>query len=134
MSTLNTYSGTFQLEFEKPLLQLEKQITELEAKHAGDDGDIAGEVRKLRGNHQSLLKKTYAKLSAWQPVQVARHPNRPQAADYIRAVVKDFCELHGDRRFGDDPAIVTGFGRIGPHKVLIVAHHKGKDTKERIAC
>src|SRR5687768_14577481 len=100
MSTLTTYTGGFQLEFEKPLLQLEKQISDLEAKHAAEDSDIGAEVRKLRGSHQSLLKKTYAKLSAWQTVQVARHPGRPQAVDYIRAFVKDFCELHGDRRFG----------------------------------
>ena len=134
MSSLNAYTGGFQLEFEKPLAQLERQIADLEARHAAEDSDIDAEVRKLRSTHQSLLKKTYARLSAWQTVQVARHPGRPQAVDYIAAFVKDFAELHGDRRFGDDPAITTGMGRIGPHKVMVVAHNKGKDTKEKIAC
>ena len=134
MSSLNTYTGAFQLEFEKPLLQLEKQIAELETRHADADSDIAAEVRKLRASHSAMLKKSYAKLSAWQTVQVARHPGRPQAVDYIRTFVKDFAELHGDRRYGDDPAITTGFGRIGPYKVLIVAHNKGKETREKIAC
>lgn len=134
MTTANAYTGTYELEFERPLLQLERQIAELEA-HSGDAGvDIGNEVRKLRQNHTALLKKTYAKLSAWNVVKVARHPGRPQSVDYIQIMVKDFCQLHGDRAFGDDPAIITGFGRIGPHKCLIVAHHKGKDTRERIVC
>jgi acetyl-CoA carboxylase carboxyl transferase subunit alpha len=134
MSTENAYKGTYELEFERPLLALERQIAELET-HAGDQGtDIAPELRKLRQNHTGLLKKLYAQLGAWNTVKVARHPGRPQATDYIRTFVKDFCELHGDRAFGDDLAIITGFGRIGPHKCLLVAHNKGKDTKERIAC
>ncbi len=134
MANASTYNGTYQLEFERPLLELEAQILELE-KRQGDRGvNIGSELRSLRANHTNLLKKTYAKLSAWQVVQVSRHPGRPQASDYIRYVVKDFAELHGDRRFGDDPAIITGFGRIGPHKCLIVAHHKGKDTREKITC
>lgn len=134
MANGSTYSGAYQLEFEKPLIQLEKQIAELEARADGNGEDFAAEIRKLRQSHTAMLKKTYAKLSAWQTVQVARHPGRPQSVDYIRTIVKDFCELHGDRRYGDDPAIVTGFGRIGPHKCLIVGHNKGRDTKEKIAC
>ena len=134
MATLSRYTGTYQLEFEKPLLAIERQIAELEAAHGTSGNGIAAEVKKLKASHQSLLKKTYARLTAWQTVQVARHPGRPQSIDYIKAIVKDFSELHGDRRFGDDPAIVTGLGRIGPHKVMLVAHHKGKDTKEKIAC
>lgn len=128
-----TYEGSFQLEFEKPLVQLEKQIAELE-RHDDAVGDFAGEIKKLRASYSTLLKKTYAKLTPWQTVQVARHPGRPQSIDYIRTFVKDFAELHGDRRYGDDPAIITGFGRIGPHKCMVVAHNKGKDTKEKIAC
>ncbi|MHB1158328.1 MAG: acetyl-CoA carboxylase carboxyltransferase subunit alpha [Phycisphaerales bacterium] len=134
MANGTIYSGTYQLDFEKPLIELEKQIGELEKNSEKAGASYADEVDKLRQSHQSLLKKTYAKLSAWQTVQVARHPGRPQAIDYIRGFVKDFCELHGDRRYGDDPAIITGFGRIGPHKCLIVAHNKGRDTKEKIAC
>jgi acetyl-CoA carboxylase carboxyl transferase subunit alpha len=134
MTAANTYTGTYELEFERPLLQLERQIAELET-HTNDAGvDMASEVRKLRQNHTAMLKKIYAKLGSWNTVKVARHPGRPQAIDYIRVIAKEFCELHGDRRFGDDPAIITGFGRIGPHKCLIIAHNKGKDTHERIAC
>jgi acetyl-CoA carboxylase carboxyl transferase subunit alpha len=130
----STYTGSYQLEFEKPLMLLEKQIAELEAHPSAQNDDFSGEIKKLRQSHAALLKKTYSKLTAWQTVQVARHPGRPQSTDYIRAFVKDFTELHGDRRYGDDPAIITGFGRIGPHKCLVVAHNKGKDTKEKIAC
>jgi acetyl-CoA carboxylase carboxyl transferase subunit alpha len=131
-----TYNGAYQLEFEKPLLQIEKQILELE----GDSetparGKAYGDqLKKLRETHSGLLKETYSKLTPWQTVQVARHPGRPQGIDHINAFAKDFTELRGDRRFGDDPAIITGFGRIGPHKCLIVAHNKGKETKEKIAC
>ncbi len=127
-------STTFELEFEKPLLQLERQIAELEQAPESQGRNYAGEVRKLRQSHTAMLKKTYAKLTAWQTVQVARHPNRPQSTDYLRAFVKDFQELHGDRRYGDDPAIMTGFGRIGAYKTMIVAIRKGKETREKVAC
>jgi len=134
MTTLSAYAGTYELEFERPLVALEKQIGELETQ-AGDAGsDIAGEIKKLRQSHTALLKKLYAGLGAWNTVQVARHPGRPQATDYLRVIAKDFCELHGDRRFADDPAIIAGFGRIGPYKCLLLGHNKGKDTKERILC
>ncbi len=128
----NDYTGTYELDFERPLLQLEKQITELET-HASEVGvDFDAEIRTLREKHASMLKKTYENLTPWNVVRIARHPGRPQAIDYHRAFIKEYCELHGDRRFGDDKAITTGFGRIGPHKCMIVAHHKGKDTRERI--
>ena len=122
------------LEFEKPLAKIEQQIAELEAQNATGDNGFTKEIASLRASHSDLLKKTYQSLSPWQTVQVARHPVRPQSTDYIRMFVKDFMELHGDRRCGDDPAIITGFGRIGPHKCMVVGHHKGKDTKEKIAC
>ncbi len=135
-------SAKFVLEFEKPLAALEQQIGELEAQT--DPGrsavgldptlNVTSEVRKLRQSHTAMLKKLYGNLDAWKTVQVARHPQRPQTVDYLSAFVKDFTELRGDRHFGDDPAIVCGFGRIGPHKCLIVGHHKGKDTKEKIRC
>ncbi len=131
---MNSTSPLYELEFERPLSQLERQIAQLET-HAEEEGvDAASEIRKLRENHTSLLKKIYAQLNPANVVKVARAPGRPQAVDYIRAFVKDFCELHGDRAFGDDGAIITGLGRVGPQKVMLVAHHKGKDTKERIAC
>ncbi len=134
MTTTNAYPATYELEFERPLLALERQIADLDS-HASDAGvDIATEIRKLRQNHTALLKKIYSKLAAWNVVKVARHPSRPQPTDYIRMFVKDFSELHGDRHFGDDPAIITGLGRIGPHKCMIIANNKGKNTTERIAC
>jgi len=137
MTALETYSGTFELAFERPLIALEKQIAELEKHNAADspnksEADLTSEIRKLRQNHTAMLKKIYGKLSGWQTVQVARHPGRPQTVDYIHAFVKDFCELHGDRRYGDDPAIITGLGRIGPHKCLVIGHNKGRETKGRL--
>ncbi|MEX0775335.1 MAG: acetyl-CoA carboxylase carboxyltransferase subunit alpha [Phycisphaeraceae bacterium] len=134
MTTTSAYTGVYELEFERPLMALDRQIADLESHAEGAGVDISGELKKLRQSHTAMLKKIYANLSPWNTVKVARHPGRPQTIDYIRAIVKDFCELHGDRRFGDDPAIITGFGRIGPTKALIVGHHKGKDTKDRIAC
>jgi len=131
---MNGYAGTYELEFERPLLQLERQITELEAHVEQGGADIATEVKRLRQSHTAMLRKIYSKLSPWHTVQVARHPGRPQPVDFLRFFVKDFCELHGDRHFGDDQAILTGFGRVGPHKCMIVAHRKGRDTRERIEC
>ena len=140
MTTLSAYSGSYELEFERPLIALERQITELESAAPASGGanglgvSFAAEVRKLRQSHTAMLRKIYANLGAWHVVRVARHPGRPQTIDYINAFVKDFCELHGDRHFGDDRAVIAGFGRIGPHKCLLVGHHKGKETREKIAC
>ena len=124
----------YELEFERPLLALERQIAELEAAPRENGVNLAADVRKLRNSHTAMLKKLYGKLSPWNTVRVARHPNRPQARDVIRHCVQDFMEIHGDRRFADDPAIVTGFGRLGAHKCVLIGHHKGRDTREKIAC
>ena len=124
----------FLLEFEKPISKLEKQINELVGVQEAKGIDYAHEINDLRQNLTSLLRKTYANLTAWETVQVARHPNRPQTRDYIDMIVKDFDELHGDRRYGDDKTIVAGMGRIGGHKLMLIGHHKGRDTKEKIAC
>ncbi len=140
MTQLNEYTGTFELEFERPLTALERQINELERQNDPSQSaigldpnvDLGGEIRKLRQSHTAMLKKIYKNLSPANVVQVARHPNRPQTIDYIDAFVKDFTELHGDRNCGDDRAMICGFGRIGPHKALVVGHHKGKDTKDKI--
>jgi acetyl-CoA carboxylase carboxyl transferase subunit alpha len=129
----NPYTGTYELEFERPLIQLDRQIAELELHMKQTGVDMSAEIRKLRDNHTSMLRKMYENLSAWHTVKVARHPGRPQSVDYIRMIVKDFCELHGDRRYGDDAAIITGLGRIGQHKCMIIGHHKGRETKDRIA-
>lgn len=147
MTALNAYAGNYELEFERPLIALERQINDLEHQHldtgslgsppAGSPSkpaiDFRADIRKLRQSHTAMLKKIYASLSPWNTVQVGRHPGRPQTIDYINTFVKDFTELHGDRHQGDDKAIITGFGRIGPHKCLVVGHHKGKDTKQKIA-
>lgn len=139
--------GTFYtLDFEKPLVELEQRIREAKKGSSipgaplGVEGvepseaPNAAEIAELESKHRSLLEELYAQLSPWDTVRVSRHPNRPQSRDYIEHFVRDFGELHGDRRYGDDPAIITGFGRIGHHKCLVVGHHKGRTTQERIEC
>ena len=123
----------YQLPFEKPIAGLQRRIAELEGSQS-PGRDYSQEIRGLRLELVSVLRKTYQNLTAWETVQVARHPNRPLARDYIGRIVKDFVELHGDRRFGDDKAMVAGLGRIGIQKVALLAQHKGRDTKEKIAC
>ncbi|MCU0689231.1 MAG: acetyl-CoA carboxylase carboxyltransferase subunit alpha, partial [Phycisphaerales bacterium] len=138
-------SQYYVLEFEKPVTELEKQIDLLEGELAaapkGDDGKpsteqtkITNRLAELRAAHQTTLAAVYGNLTAWETVRVARHPKRPQSRDYIELICKDFVELCGDRRFGDDPAMVTGFARIGGQKVLVVGHQKGRSTSEKIAC
>ena len=120
------------LPFESPVTELDKQLIALLAR--ADVQEFQSEMDALQKTRDSLLEKIYDNLTPWQTVQVARHQNRPQTTDYIRMICRDFRELHGDRHFGDDPAIVTGFARIGSHKVMVIGHQKGKDTHERIAC
>jgi acetyl-CoA carboxylase carboxyl transferase subunit alpha len=122
------------LEFEKPLCRLEEQIMELEAMQSQKQVDYSKELRHLRSNYSSLLRKTYDNLTSWETVQVARHPQRPLFRDYVEMICRDFRELHGDRCFGDDSAIVCGLARLGGHKVMLIGHHKGRDTKEKIKC
>jgi len=135
----------YQLDFEKPLVQLEARIEEAEARLRSEVGDgvggagpaveaIKAEIDALRAEQAPLLDKLYANLTPWNTVRVARHPHRPQTREYIAMICRDFAELHGDRRYGDDPAIVTGLARIGPLKVMLVGHQKGKQTSEKIAC
>lgn len=133
----------YQLDFEKPLREIERRIEAAQKSGAeipalgGVASDGAGaveDVQSLQEQHAQLLRALYTKLSPWDTVRVARHPNRPQTRDYIQRICRDFVELHGDRRYGDDPAIVTGFGRIGGQKCLIVGHQKGKNTQDKIAC
>jgi acetyl-CoA carboxylase carboxyl transferase subunit alpha len=127
-------AARYLLEFEKPLAQLERQIQELEALQQQRQMDYSKELRQLRTNYTSLLRKTYDNLSAWETVQVARHPQRPQFKDYVEMICPEFRELHGDRHFGDDPAILCGLARLGGHKVMLIGHHKGRDTKEKVKC
>jgi acetyl-CoA carboxylase carboxyl transferase subunit alpha len=124
----------YQLPFEKPIVGLYRRITDLEAEQVEGGRDFSAEIRQLRAQYVSMLRKTYQSLSAWETVLVARHPSRPMSCDYIERVVKNFMEIHGDRRFADDRAIRCGLGRIGSEKVMLIAHQKGRDTKEKITC
>ncbi len=120
------------LEFERPLAKMEKQLEELEAAQAVSGRDHSEMIRTVRSELQAARKKLYSNLDAWETVQMARHPKRPLVPDYLNLMVRDFCELHGDRNFRDDRAIITGMGRIGSFKCMFIGHNKGKDTKERI--
>jgi acetyl-CoA carboxylase carboxyl transferase subunit alpha len=135
------------LDFEKPILELEKKIDELVTFARSTETDLSGEIAELRQRAAELVREIHAALTPWQRIQIARHPLRPTFSDYLQAFVEDWVELHGDRYFKDDRAIATGFGRIRPadgpaapggaargRKVLLVAHKKGKTTKERVAC
>lgn len=127
-------NGNGCLAFEKPLAELEAQIRELKNLQQTKGIDYSPEIAQLQDNLRNLTAKIYGHLTAWETVQVSRHPRRPLFQDYLDNIVKDFRELHGDRRFGDDRALVTGFGRIGREKVLVVGHNKGRTTKEKVAC
>jgi acetyl-CoA carboxylase carboxyl transferase subunit alpha len=131
-SAPSTGNGITYLEFERPLAKLERQIEELESTQVASGRDHSAMVRTVRGELLAAKRKLYANLDAWETVQMARHPKRPLVPDYLNLIVKDFCELHGDRSFRDDRAILTGFGRLGNIKCLFVGHNKGKDTKERL--
>jgi acetyl-CoA carboxylase carboxyl transferase subunit alpha len=122
------------LEFERPLLRVQQDIEQLEREQSESERDVSGEIRQQKTRLRARMKRLYSNLTAWETVLVARHPQRPLVTDYLRLIVRDFCELHGDRSFRDDAALVTGFGRIAGHKVMLVGHNKGKDTKERITC
>ena len=122
------------LAFEQPVSKLEQQIIELQALQETKSIDYSKEIRQLRINHTALLRKTYENLTAWETVQVARHPQRPLFRDYVEMICREFREIHGDRCFGDDPAIKCGLARLAGHKVMLIGHHKGRDTKEKVQC
>lgn len=122
------------LGFEQPLLRLEQQIHELEALQAQKQADYTRELRSLRNTYTDLLRKIYDNLGAWETVQVSRHPQRPLFKDYVEMICREFREIHGDRAFGDDKAILCGLARIGAQKVMLIGHHKGRDTKEKVSC
>ena len=122
------------LEFEERVAGFDRQMKELRRLSSIKGIDYSAEIRRLQQEQVAELKRIYSNLTAWQTVQVARHPKRPLLNDYLELMVKDFRELHGDRRFGDDKAIVTGLGHIGREKVLIVGQNKGRTTGEKVAC
>ena len=120
------------LEFEKPIAELEGKIEELRHLSSSDEVNIADEVGKLQSRLDKLLNQTYARLTPWQKMQVARHPDRPHAVDYIAALVDDFTPLAGDRSFGEDRAIVGGLGRVRGFSAVVMGHEKGADTESRL--
>ena len=118
------------LDFERPIIELEQKIAEMR-KYA-DNLDIADEISTLEGKVDQLRENVYTNLTRWQRVQLARHPDRPYTLDYIQMMTEDFIELHGDRRFGDDKAIIAGFCKLGHEIILLVGHQKGRDTRSNI--
>jgi acetyl-CoA carboxylase carboxyl transferase subunit alpha len=119
------------LDFEQPLLELETRIAELQA--VADATRVRDEITRLEERLQRLRQRTYASLTAWQRTQLARHPKRPHTRDWCRLLLEDFVELHGDRVYGDDAAIVGGLGRFEGRSVVVIGHQKGRDTREKIA-
>jgi acetyl-CoA carboxylase carboxyl transferase subunit alpha len=122
------------LAFEETVADIDRQIAELTRLSSVKGIDYSAEILKLQHEQVAEFKRTYSNLTAWQTVQVARHPKRPLLGDYLSLMVKDFHQLHGDRCFGDDAAIVCGLGYVGREKVLIIGQNKGRDTKEKIRC
>jgi acetyl-CoA carboxylase carboxyl transferase subunit alpha len=121
------------LDFEKPVAEIEAQIDELRALAAGDSAAaIAEEISRLEAKAAQTLKELYAELTPWQKTQVARHPDRPHCLDYVSALINDFVSLAGDRKFGDDDAIVGGFGRFRGESICVLGHEKGSSTEGRL--
>jgi acetyl-CoA carboxylase carboxyl transferase subunit alpha len=120
------------LDFEKPIVELETKIEEL--KHFGTDKNISldPEIKKLEEKLEKMKNEIYDRLTIWQRVQIARHPDRPYTLDYIRMITTDFVELHGDRQFADDFALVAGFAQLNGTKVMIMGHQKGRGTQENV--
>jgi len=120
------------LDFEKPIAELEGKIEELRHLSSNGEVNIADEVAKLQAKVDKLLRQTYAKLTPWQKTQIARHPDRPHALDYINALIDDFTPLAGDRAYGEDKAIVGGLGRFKGSSVVVIGTEKGADTEHRV--
>lgn len=120
------------LEFEQSIAELEEKIEQLRFVQDDSAVDISDEISRLELKSQSLTKDIYAKLTAWQCAQVARHPQRPYTLDYISLIFSDFEELHGDRAFADDHAVVGGLARFNGQSCMVIGHQKGRDTKEKI--
>ncbi|RME73514.1 MAG: acetyl-CoA carboxylase carboxyltransferase subunit alpha [Planctomycetota bacterium] len=126
--------GTAVLDFERPVVELEAKIDELVEFARSSGTDLTAQIEELRLRAADLVRETYSNLSPWQRVQLARHPLRPGFAHYREALFEDWIELHGDRAFGDDRAIVTGLARFAGRRVMVVAHQKGSSTRERLEC
>ena len=120
------------LDFEKHINELERKITDLKKFAASENIDLSAEIRRLEEKLEKEKRSTYKRLTAWQRVQLARHPQRPYTLDYIGMIMTDFMEIHGDRHFGDDQALICGFARIEKQRILIMGHQKGRDTNENL--
>src|SRR6476619_4182454 len=120
------------LDFEQPIAELQQKIDELRYVHEDSAVDISDEITRLTKKSQQLTKDIYNKLSAWQIARVARHPQRPYTQDYINGMFAEFRELHGDRTYADDPAIIGGLARFNGHPCMVLGQQKGRDTKEKI--
>lgn len=120
------------LDFEKPILELERKIEELKTFSAEKHIDVSEEIKKLEKKAEQIKKEVFGNLTAWQRIQISRHPQRPYTLDYIKNIIDGFIELHGDRSFSDDRSIVGGLGRLDKLPVMIVGHQKGRDVKENL--
>lgn len=120
------------LDFEKPILDLEKKISDMVEFSQAENIELDGEIKSLRGKLRKLQDNILADLSRWQRVQLARHPKRPYTLDYIKMISTDFVQLHGDRTFGDDKAMICGFARIDGRPVMFIGQQKGRDTKRKL--
>ncbi|HRV82573.1 MAG TPA: carboxyl transferase domain-containing protein, partial [Planctomycetota bacterium] len=120
--------------FERPIQELEGRLAELEQLSGSTQLDITEEMEAVRTKLKKAIDEAYADLSPWDQVRVARHPERPVVSDIVTYLFDEFMELHGDKTFGDDPAILTGFGTLQGRRVMVVGHRKGKTTKERVEC
>ncbi len=120
------------LEFEKPIADLEKKIEELTLFTSNGDINLEEEILKLHKKSDQLRAEIYSRITPWQKAQISRHPNRPYTLDYIEAMMTDFVEMHGDRAFADDPAIVSGMAKLDGMPLTVIGHQKGRTTKEKI--
>ena len=120
------------LEFEKPVLELEQQLAELRRQSKANDLDFEQEVQRMEAKIEETKRQIYQNLTAWERVQIARHPARPFSLDYMQLAFVEFTELHGDRLFGDDASMPGGLARVGKHRCVVVGHQKGRDTKENL--
>ncbi len=120
------------LDFEKPILELERKIEELKKFTSSQKIDLSLEIKKLEDKLEKLKKEVFENLTPWQRVQIARHPKRPYTLDYINLAMTDFVEVHGDRAFADDKAMVCGFAKVDGEKIVVIGHQKGRDTKENL--
>ena len=134
---INNHEQTFQerdqkfLDFEKPVQEVSEKISALKLADTGNPA-IKSQIESLKKDREQLIKKIYSKLTTWETVQVARHPQRPHTLDFIKRIFKDFDELHGDRQFADDASIVGGLGYLNETPVMIIGHEKGRDTEEKV--